>query len=310
MGSFERVVRQVLELYTEKRVKRASAALSYYLTMSIFPLIICLYGLLDENYDKAIRVLGFLEQFLSAETIRLMHGFLLHVAISRGGTILIAGLTVLLTTASAAVRTLQSTIGEMQGGQRFQGLMGFLFSVLFSLVFLAATYFAIVVMLTGRDVLELINGYLPFVDVRNSWQWLRFVLLAGNEFVILWGVYEVSKRRSDQYRTLCGALFATAATVIMSFVFSVFIAASARYPLVYGSLASMILLMLWLYMSCQIIFVGAAVNVAMCEGERDLTATGGNDTMNLEMDGNPQRKRLNQKGERIDAKGKTHSPCE
>jgi len=266
MGSFERVARRVLELYTEKRVKRASAALSYYLTMSIFPLIICLYGLLDENYDRAIRVLGFLEQFLSAETVRLMRGFLLHVSISRGGTILLAGLTVLLTTASAAVRTLQSTIGEMQGGQRFQGLMGFLFSILFSLVFLAAMYFAVVVLLTGRDVLELIHGYLPVVDVRNSWQWLRFVLLAGSEFAILWGVYEVSKRRSDRYRTLCGALFATVATVVMSFVFSVFIAASARYPLVYGSLASMILLMLWLYMSCQIIFVGAAVNVAMCEG--------------------------------------------
>ncbi|MBR1456201.1 MAG: YihY/virulence factor BrkB family protein [Oscillospiraceae bacterium] len=39
--------------------------------------------------------------------------------------------------------------------------------------------------------------------------------------------------------------------------------ASARYPLVYGSITSLILLMFWLYISCQIIFIGAALNVAL-----------------------------------------------
>jgi len=49
----------------------------------------------------------------------------------------------------------------------------------------------------------------------------------------------------------------------MSFVFSVFIGASAKYPLVYGSLASVILLMFWLHLCCQIIFIGAAFNIAL-----------------------------------------------
>ena len=31
----------------------------------------------------------------------------------------------------------------MQGGQRFQGLFGFVFSIIFSLLFLAALYFAV-----------------------------------------------------------------------------------------------------------------------------------------------------------------------
>jgi len=34
---------------------------------------------------------------------------------------------------------------------------------------------------------------------------------------------------------------------------------------VYGSLASLILLMFWLYLICQAIFVGAALNVALKE---------------------------------------------
>ena len=49
----------------------------------------------------------------------------------------------------------------------------------------------------------------------------------------------------------------------MSGIFSAFIAVSTRYPLVYGSLASIILLMFWLFLCCQIIYTGAALNDAI-----------------------------------------------
>ena len=254
-------------LYIGKRLPKAAAALSYHLTMTLFPLIVCLYALLGENYQRALEILDFVEQFLSADSIRLLRSFLLHIATSNSRAILIAGLTVLIGSSSAAVRILQSSIGELQGGQRFQGVMNVLFSLVFSVAFLTAMYFAILVVLTGRDFLELLNGYLPFVDVRQSWQWLRFLLMAALEFVIFWAVYEVSKRRVDNYPGVPGAMLATVAMVAMSVLFSSFIAVSTRYPLVYGSLASMVLLMLWLYLSCQIILLGAALNVCLRDQE-------------------------------------------
>ena len=55
----------------------------------------------------------------------------------------------------------------------------------------------------------------------------------------------------------------------VSVAFSAFIGASARYPLVYGSLASVILLMLWLYTCCMMIFCGAALNVALRDQHRE-----------------------------------------
>lgn len=266
------VLKKIFDLYLYKKIPRAAAALSYYLTMTVFPLIICLYTLLGNNYAKVMTILDFAEQFLSAEAIRNIKGFLNYVAVNHSMTMLLAGAMVLLTSASAAVRTLQTTIGEMQGGKRFQGLMDFLFSVIWSLAFLAAMHFAILVMFTGQDFLEWINGLLPFVDISSSWRWIRFLLLGGIEFFIFWAIYRVSKRHTDGYPTFPGAIFATLAIVAMSFVFSGFIAVSARYPLVYGSLASLILLMFWLYLSCQIIYIGAALNIALrdvrCERRR------------------------------------------
>jgi len=258
-----RFLRRFSIVYTDKHLARASAALSYYLTMTFFPLIICLYTLLGNSYDKAMSVLRFAEHILATETVSFIEDFLYYVASNNSIAMMVAAIFVLLTSASAAIRSLQGTIGDLQGGQRFNGALGYLFSVVFSLLFLAALYFAILVMLTGRSVIERLNQLLPFVDIRQSWDYVRFLVLGGIEYVIIWGVYEVSKRSWDSYQTFPGALFATVAMVGVSMVFSMFISASAKYPLVYGSLASVILLMLWLHTCCMVIYCGAAVNIVI-----------------------------------------------
>ena len=239
-------VKEFARLYTGKHITRSSAALSYYLTMTIFPLIICLYTMLGNSYSKAMTVLSFAEKFMAAETARSIRDFLLYVASNNSNAMMVAGLTVLVTSASAACRSLQATIGDMQGGQRFQGLFGFLFSIVFSLLFLAALYFAVLVMLTGHTVIDKINELLPFIDISNSWNWLRFIVLFGIFFVIIWGVYEISKRSSDNYHTFGGAILSTVASVVVC-----------------GSLASVILLMFWLYTCCLMIYCGAVFNITI-----------------------------------------------
>lgn len=256
-------VTEVAEIFNKHRLPRASAALSYYLTFSVFPLIICLYTLLGSNYQRAVEALGFLSRLWTPQVVAIVNDFMNYVSASYSNAMLAAGLAVLVTSASAAFRSIQATIGEMQGGQRFQGFMYFIFSIVFSLMFLAGIYFSLLVILSGRDILALINGIVPFIDISGTWNWLRFLLLGGIFFLLIWAIYVLSKRKTDKYRTFPGALTATIGVVVMSLVFSIFIGASAKYPLVYGSLASIILLMFWLFICSQIIYVGAALNIAL-----------------------------------------------
>ena len=64
------ILRGTLRLYLDKQVPRAAAALSYYLTMSLFPLLICLYALLGSSYGRMLQLLELLDQFLSPEATR------------------------------------------------------------------------------------------------------------------------------------------------------------------------------------------------------------------------------------------------
>ena len=268
-----RFVKNFIRIYTDTQVTIASAALSYYFTMTFFPLIICLYTMLGNSYDQAMRIVQFLKSFASEEAIDLISDFLVYVASNNSPAMMVAGLAVLVTSASAASRSIQTTIGRMQGGVKFKAFMYFAFSILFSLVFLAAIYFAMLVMLTGRQFITTVNKLLPFIDISHSWNWMRFLVMGGIFFVLVWGVYETAKRNCDEYSTFPGTVVTTVALVAESLLFSVFIGRSAKYPLVYGSLASLILLMLWLYSCCLIFYVGAAVNIALRDTRQQTEST-------------------------------------
>ena len=258
-----RFAKEFHRIYSQFHLKRAAAALSYYLTMTFFPLLICLYTLLGNSYASAVQILDFAKNMIAADTLKTVADFLAYVAENNSTAMMLAAIFVLVSSASAAERSLHVTIGEIQGGQRFQGIMGYAFSVIFSLLLVAAIYFAIIVMLTGGEFIQWLNSLLPFVDIGNSWSFLRFFVLAGIDYGIVWAIYEVSRRRDDKYPTHLGAVLTTLAMVGVSIAFSVFIGASTRYPLVYGSLASVILLMLWLHTACLVIYCGAALNVAL-----------------------------------------------
>ncbi len=263
MSSAIELIKDVYDIYLKRMLPRASAALSYYLTMTIFPLIICLYALFGQNYQVAMRVFNYLEQFLSPSADELIKSFLIHVAGTGGRTVLVAAITMLVLSASAAIRVLQGTINEMQGGHRFPAVTDYLISLVFAVALLLAVYFSMVALLTGHRVLRWMRDTFALNVSESWWLWARFLLMGGVTLLLFWGLFGFTRPRNDRYLVFPGAALATAGVVLMSTIFSRLIASSARYSLVYGSLASLILLMLWLYMICQAIFVGAALNIAL-----------------------------------------------
>lgn len=267
-----RFLLELFRLYTTKPINRSSAALCYFLVMTFFPLIILLYTMLGSSYALAMRGIRMMEGFVAEGTLKTITDFVRYVAMNVNQSMTVAAAVVLVGSASAAVRTLQSCIGELQGRQRYQGVFDLLFSIIFSLILVVAIYASAVILVTGRQVIDFVNAHIPFFELSVSWDSLRFLVLAMIIYLLLLGVYKFSRPVGERYHTHAGAIFATLAIVAVSYVFSAIIGNSARYPLVYGSLASMILLMMWMYTSCIVIFLGAAVNIAQRNVKRELRA--------------------------------------
>jgi len=257
--------------FTEYRIPRAAAALAYFLTMTFFPLIIVIYYWLGLKADSIIKVTEYLNTFLAHETVNTIESFLNYVSENHSPAMLIAGFLILMTSAASAVRNIQFTIGDIQGKMRFKQLSNYLTSFLISLFFIAVLYVGVFVLLSGRTVINSINSVLPMIDISRSWNYLRFVILLALLPITLYSVYWMCRDKTDKYSLWPGVIVSTVGTVGICIVFSVFMNASARYPLVYGSMASIILLMMWIYAFSTSMYSGALVNVMVRDIKKDRT---------------------------------------
>ena len=263
MKKFSVFIKKIIEILPRVRPGVYASALAFHMTMTFFPLLICLYTLLGNSYDSLMRILRIAEGVLAEGTLNLIYDFAEYIAANNSPAMMAAAIAVLLTSSSAAIRMIHWAIGKMQGGDRFKDVWEIAISFPFSLVFLAAIYFAVIVMFTGKNFIDLMNRYVPYFDIRSSWNFLRYVLLAAIFFVLLTLLFRSARRKTDTYSILPGSSIAAVAVVLASFFFSVIITKSIKYSLVYGSLASIVLLMLWLYWCCFAIIFGAAINVAI-----------------------------------------------
>jgi membrane protein len=80
--------------------------------------------------------------------------------------------------------------------------------------------------------------------------------------------FSVSHPRRVKRRVLPGAVFAVALWILISWAFGLYVRSLTDYAVFYGSLAAVAVLLVWLWLVCLAVLVGAELN-AQLEGLRD-----------------------------------------
>ena len=264
-------VRDMVQTYGRLGVSRAAASLAYYLILTLFPLLVCInffIGLLDLDPEA---VFSALDSLLPRESLSIILEYLTYVSgipQSQSTPLLLASLFTILLSASAGLRTLLKTMDELYQVRHVSSLRRVAVSVILSLLFLLTIYLSIVVIFTGDWFFQVLEERLPpplaeLIPLRllsQLWGWLRYLLLFFCVLLLVLAVYRMGTppplRREKKVLRLT-ALLSAGALVACSVLFSWFIGMSSRYSLVYGSLASLIILLVWLYFCGNILLVGA-----------------------------------------------------
>ena len=264
-------VRDMVQAYGRLGVSRAAAALAYFLILTLFPLLVCVnffIGLLELDPEA---VFSALDPLLPRESLSIILEYLTYVSgipQSQSTPLLLASLFTILLSASAGLRTLLKTMDELYQVRHVSSLRRVVVSVALSILFLLTIYLSIVVIFTGDWFFQLLEARLPsplaeLIPLRllsQLWGWLRYLLLFFCVLLLVLAVYRMGTppplRREKRVLRLT-ALLSAGALVACSVLFSWFIGMSSRYSLVYGSLASLIILLVWLYFCGNILLVGA-----------------------------------------------------
>ena len=268
-----RFIADGLDVYFSKNVGRAAAELAYFLILTFFPIIICVSAFLNELDLDLIPLLEQADIFLPAGVTAIFQDYLTYIDTNQSAAMLISGAFLTILSASAAVRGLMNMMAELYGRATFRGLRQLAASVLFSVLLLITIYLSLAVVVTGNWFFHLLGqalGLEGLTERFSVWQSVKYVLLLSLVFLFILLLYRfAAPLEKPRPPVVPGALGASAVLAAASAIFSFLMSNSTRYSLVYGSLASVIIMLVWLYLCGNIQIMGNVVNYVLYAHRRE-----------------------------------------
>ena len=123
-------------------------------------------------------------------------------------------------------------------------------------------YKTIIHWLFAQGILE--RGSFAFIVI-NIGRWIILIATALFTLSILYYIIPMKKQRVGFFSS--GAVFATGMFILFSWGFKVYLSYFNRYNILYGSIGTLLLIMLWLQFNCFVILLGYELNTAILNGQ-------------------------------------------
>lgn len=266
MKAIYHFVRRLLEHISADHISAYAAQVSFFMVISAIPLftmMIPLIRFLVPMSESSITnvVLSLMPN--SPELQSFISSILSDVFTNATGTIISISVLSTLWAASKGIYSMQmglNSVAEVRETRNY--FVRRFFAIGYTIGFVFILFFTIGILLFGNKIQLVFEYWFPLlvhftsliVLFRNG---LSFVLFTSF-FVIIFTL--LPNQRFRFWRQIPGAAFAAIGWMIFSKIYSVYVDQLARFSYLYGSLAAIILLMLWLYICMYIVLVGAELN--------------------------------------------------
>jgi membrane protein len=259
------VLRRVKTAISEDNLTLVAAGAAFFGLLAIFPALaalVAIYGLFTDpsTVGQQMDAIG---GFMPGEAREVIGAQLEGVA-SAGGTALSfgAGLAFLfaLWSASKGVKSLMTALNIVYDEREERGFIK-LNAVALGLT-LAVLVFVLVALI-AIAILPAIVGMLGLPPlIENLARWLRWPLLGAIAVGILAVLYRYapSRARPEWRWVLWGAVAATVLWLIGSALFSLYVSNFGNYNETFGSVAAVVVLMMWFYLSAFFVLLGGELN--------------------------------------------------
>jgi membrane protein len=270
------VVRAAKETKADN-VTDIAAALAYYAFLAIPAALLVAVGVfsLTAGTDTIESMMNRLEGVVPAEVITLLEDSLTRATENQSGglVLIIVGFLLALWTTTGALNALMRGLNRVYDRDETRGFvrqrltaLGMLFFLLLAL----ALSFGLLVL--GPVIADWLGGLL---DLEGAFGWIWWtlqwpVLLLGLLFAFAWLLYLGPNVDHPHWRFLTpGSVIAVVIWLVASGLFAVYVSMFSSYNKAWGSLAAVIIMLTWLWLSALALLFGAEVN-AEAERSREL----------------------------------------
>lgn len=256
------LVKRMVYRYFSDGITQAAAELSYFLLFSMFPLLIFINALIARLHlsrESIETVLDVLPKTLQ----QLIISYFDQLAATPPVSPMMIGIVLTLYFLSRAVRSMMRTVNDIYHVEVARGMVrDVLISFGITAGFLVSLVCSFVLVVAGNTIIRLLPQFVPIPQaVLNFTHDTGYLVIIPFIFVFLMLFNRVVPNLHLKFREVWpGALFSLVAWLLVSWAFSFYVDNMASYSVLYGSLAAIIVLMLWLYFVSMILLMGPQLN--------------------------------------------------
>ena len=275
---FGRLAGDMIRRYYVHDVARDSAALTYYLLFAIFPLLIFVSTLLGVLELDIASITAVLAPILPSDVVDIIRTYLEYVAANQSRQLLWFSLVFSIWFPMRSTGCLMHSLRKAFGRSAPENiLLGQLRTLLFTIWMIFVIGLTLALVVVGRRALYFLSGFLPLSETFISvWGHLRFIILGLVMAISLGILYQLALgQRRPLREVLPGVGSSLAAWLLLSMAFSYYVENMARYAQLYGSIATIVVVLLWLYMSGQVLILGAELSASLIHRKKHAAPSSG-----------------------------------
>ncbi|MFD1360740.1 YihY/virulence factor BrkB family protein [Lentibacillus salinarum] len=261
-------IKDLFQRVTDDDIVGVGAQLAFFLLLSLFPFLIFLMTLVGYLPLDAGNVTGFIERYAPGEISQLISENVNQLVNQQSGSLLSIGIIGTLWASSNGINAIMKGFNrayEVKEDRSF--IMMRLIAIGLTIAMVLVISMAFLLPVFGKMIGEYIFAFIGlsagFVSV---WNTLRWVVSSAVIFIVLLALYSLAPNMRISFKNVIwGALFSTIGWQLVSLAFSFYVNSIGNYSATYGSLGTVIVLMIWFYLTGIIIMVGGVINAMLRE---------------------------------------------
>ncbi len=249
---------------SDDHVNAYAAQSSFFIIISMFPLVMLVFYLIKYTPITKDFLIAWTEKAMPTTLEPLANTIINEMFEKSSGTILSLTAIFALWSASKGILAIIRGLNNIFKINEHRGYFHLRFiSAIYTLIFVVGIVLSLVMMVYGNLLLKFFDKHMPLLYDLAKWiidmRWLYLPILLTLLFI---GLYKLVQ--NSNYSTLGhlpGAIFSAFGWYIFSFFYSIYIDNFAGQSYAYGSLTTVVLMMLWIYVCIYILFIGAEINI-------------------------------------------------
>lgn len=262
------IPRELVKRYIKHFVGANCASMAYYLMFSIFPLLISVSAILGK-YSLNVSTDSTLSLLIPSSVIDIYNSYIEHAISNRSTLLIVWGLVFGIYFLTRAVHCITRATKRAYGvSERNSSLRYAVLLIGRTIFFIALILILLAVIVVGTDALYSLSLVFSFLGsgAIEAWNFLRFILLAAVMLFILNSVfYSLPGKVITRKQALPGTFGALILWLLFSLAFAYYVSNLSNFSFFYGSIGTIIVLLLWIYMSSMSIIMGAELNSVLVE---------------------------------------------